>query len=169
MKYIHKLDEYLARVETLLVILILSAMILLAFSQIILRNFFATSLSWGDILLRHLVLWIGFLGASLATREGRHINIDVLTRLVSPPVKRITQAIVNLTASIVCFFLLRASIQFLRFEMEGQSELFNGIPSWVAELIIAIGFGLMMLRFFIQSLNSIFTSTPVHQTDEVPA
>ena len=52
----------------------------LAFLQIFLRNVFTTGLAWGDLVLRNLVLWIGFIGATLATREGKHINIDILSR-----------------------------------------------------------------------------------------
>lgn len=131
-------------------------MILLAFLQVILRNFFSTSIFWGDIFLRHLVLWIGFIGASLATKEGKHINIDVLSKLLTPKAKRISQIIVNLFASVICFFLMRAAITFIIMEREGGGIIFSDIPIWVAQIIIVIGFCIMMLRFFIRALENIF-------------
>jgi len=155
MKYINWFNSFLAKIETLFLIIILLTMILLAFLQVILRNFFSTSIFWGDTLLRHLVLWIAFIGASLATKENRHINIDVLSRSLSKSVKRITGSIVNLFASAVCFFLLRASITFLKYEQQSSSTLFKEIPVWIFQIIIAIGFGLMMLRFLIHALESI--------------
>ena len=75
-----RLDKKISRVEQVLVTILLTMMILLAFSQIVLRNFFATGISWGDSLVRYLVLWVGFIGAAIATREGKHINIDVVSR-----------------------------------------------------------------------------------------
>ncbi|MEZ4552068.1 MAG: TRAP transporter small permease subunit [Desulfobacterales bacterium] len=33
----------------------------------------------GDDLIRHLVLWIAFIGAGIATRSRSHVKIDVIT------------------------------------------------------------------------------------------
>jgi C4-dicarboxylate transporter DctQ subunit len=76
MSRLERLDEAIDRVETAIVVLFISAMLVIAFLQIFLRNVFTTGLTWGDLILRNLVLWIGFIGATLATREGKHINID---------------------------------------------------------------------------------------------
>ncbi len=155
-KYIHSINNILAKIETVFLIIILLSMILLAFLQVILRNFFSTSIFWGDTFLRHLVLWVGFIGASLATREGRHINIDVLSRLLSPNAKRINAIIINLFSATVCFFLLRAAITFIKFEKEAGSTLFKGIPVWIFQIIIAIGFGLITIRFLVHAYENIF-------------
>ena len=52
-----QIDEAIGRVEQILNVVLLSALILFAFSQIILRNFFSTGIAWGDALVRSLVLW----------------------------------------------------------------------------------------------------------------
>ena len=81
-----KLDQWndaLGRVEKFFVVVMLSVMILLAFLQIVLRNAFSTGISWGDPIVRYLVLWVAFIGASLATKEEKHITIEVLSRWVS--------------------------------------------------------------------------------------
>src|SRR5512139_1600564 len=75
-----KADEGIAKVEQILIVTFLSFMIFVAFFQIVLRNAFSTGLDWGDSFLRYLVLWIGFLGATLATKEEKHINIDIVSR-----------------------------------------------------------------------------------------
>ena len=68
MKILNFLNKWIEKTETVLLIVILTVMILLSFLQVLLRNFFDQGLLWGDIFLRNLVLWVGFLGASLATR-----------------------------------------------------------------------------------------------------
>lgn len=155
MKYLHTINTILEKIETILVIIILTSMIIIAFTQILLRNFFSTSLSWGDVLLRHLVLWIGFLSASLATREGKHISIDVFSKILKPKAKNITQIFVNLFAALISFFLMNAAIDFIKMEYEGGGTLFYEFPVWIAQLIIAIGFGTMMFRFFIKALENV--------------
>jgi TRAP-type C4-dicarboxylate transport system permease small subunit len=73
-----RIDAAIGRVEQALLVVLLSVLILIAFSQIILRNFFSTGIAWGDALVRSLVLWTGFIGATIAAREGQHISIDVV-------------------------------------------------------------------------------------------
>ncbi len=159
MKVLKFLDKLISHIETIFIVLILSTMILLAFLQVILRNFFSTSIFGGDVFLRHLVLWIGFIGASLATREGKHINIDVLSKILPEKGKQISQVIINLFAAFVSFFLMHAAINFIKMEAEMGGNISPGIPTWAAQLIIAIGFGIMMFRFFMRSIENIYTLT----------
>ncbi|MCL2779018.1 MAG: TRAP transporter small permease [Polyangiaceae bacterium] len=51
---------------------------------------------------KRLTLWLALLGASVATGQGKHINIDVAMRLLSPK-RRIPLAVFGwLTAAVVC-------------------------------------------------------------------
>ena len=77
MKSWERLDALLARVEQALLVFFLALMMVTAFSQIAVRNLFGIGLTWSEPLVRYLVLWVGFLGAALAVREGRHITIEV--------------------------------------------------------------------------------------------
>ncbi|MCW8949588.1 MAG: TRAP transporter small permease, partial [Sedimenticola sp.] len=63
MTQLKRLGTLLLQVEDLLLSLLLTSMILLATSQILLRNFWDYSLTWGDPSLRLMVLWITLLGA----------------------------------------------------------------------------------------------------------
>jgi len=72
--HLRRLDDGLARIEGLFLVATLTCMILLSIAQIILRNFFETSIPHGDVVNRHLVLWICFLGASMAAYRRRHID-----------------------------------------------------------------------------------------------
>jgi TRAP-type C4-dicarboxylate transport system permease small subunit len=59
-------------------------MISLAFAQIVLRNGFDGGIVWADSLLRIMVLWIALIGAVVASRDQRHINIDLISRFLPP-------------------------------------------------------------------------------------
>lgn len=150
MKFLLRLDSILTRVEGWLVIALLSVMILLSFVQVVLRNAFSESLAWGDILLRHLVLWVGFLGAALATSNERHINIDALTRFLTPKLKHAVKIVTNLFAASICFLLFQASITFLSNEISDKSTVFGSVPSIYSEIIIPVGFGLIIIHFLIR-------------------
>jgi TRAP-type C4-dicarboxylate transport system permease small subunit len=152
---LHRIDSALALLENSLIILTLGLMVILAFLQVLLRNFFETGLLWGDIFLRHLVLWVGFAGASLATRQEKHINIDILTRVI--PARLIPQVkiVIDIIAAVICFVLARASYIFLTFEIEAGTTLFEDIPSWYFQIILPLGFAMMGFRYFLKIVEQI--------------
>lgn len=156
MAHWNRLDEVIARAEQFLLAILLSLMILVAFSQILLRNFFATGISWGDQFVRYLVVWAGFAGAALATREGKHIKIDVFSRWVPGRSNRIIKMITNLFSFFICGLLAYAAIVFVRNEAQIGGATFFEIPTWIPQLIIPVSFGLMALRFGLRALAEFF-------------
>jgi TRAP-type C4-dicarboxylate transport system permease small subunit len=146
-----KLDEIADRIEGRLLVLFLSLMIGIAFLQVLLRNLFSTGLSWGDPLVRNLVLWIGFIGAALATREGKHINIDILSRWVPFVGKKWIDRVTNLLSSLVCGLLTYGAMKFIRNETLSGDTTFLGVPVWVPEIILPVTLAVMTLRFFFRS------------------
>lgn len=153
MSLIQKINQYVVKAETVLLVFIVLSMVLLAFAQVVLRNLFDQGILWADIFLRHLVLWVGFIGASLATREEKHINIDVLTRFTKGRPKAVIQTIVMLFAVYICYLLLTASWNFVMEEREYQTMLFENIPAWYFQIIIPIGFSLMGIRFLLSAIE----------------
>lgn len=136
---IHKIEEWLLVGLTAL-------LVLLASSQILLRNVFDSGMPWNEPLLRILVMWIGLLGALVATRENRHINIDLVSRMVPPYYRRVIELINHLFTALVCLLIAEYSRQFVVLEMEDGIEAFNGVPAWPFELIIPAAFALMAIR-----------------------
>ena len=152
-------NEALSRVEKYLVGAMLSVMILLAFLQIILRNVLSTGISWGDPLVRYLVLWVGFIGASLATKEGKHITIEIFSRWFSKHSGLYFKAIASLVSAFVCGLLTFAGWTFVQNEAQMAATSFLKIPAWVPQIIIPVTFALITLRFifsFFATLVTIF-------------
>jgi len=149
-KVLQKLDGAIARLEAAALIVILSTMMLVAFAQVVLRNFFSTALSWGDGLTRALVLWAGFIGASLAVNQGRYINIDVISRLLPPKQRRFVRYLIYIFAITVCFLLGLAAVNFVETEKVAGTEYSIGIQSWLVELVIPIVFFFLSLRFLLK-------------------
>src|SRR3989304_3685951 len=102
-------DKWLERFSGWLIVGFLYIMIVMSFGQVVLRNFFGTSIEWGDIFLRHLVLWVGYFGAVIATGERRHFKIEFLTKIVPGRVCKAFFIVTNLFAAVICFLLMQAS------------------------------------------------------------
>ena len=159
-----RLDKIIDRMEQRLLVTLLSLMILIAFSQIVLRNLFDTGLAWGDPLVRNLVLWVSFIGATLATKEGKHINIDVVSRWMPPRGKILVEAITGLFSSLVCALMTFAALKFIKNEAQMGGNTFFGIPLWIPEIILPITFALMALRFSLHSLKNFSMTLRVNPT-----
>lgn len=142
-------DAAFARIVETLLLAALALMTLLVAGQVLLRNFLHSGISWADVASRHIVLWVAFLGAMLATRSRQHITIDVLTRFIPRKPRNAVRIVLDAFASVVAFLLARASLSFVLEEKAMGSELFAGIPTWFAEAIIPFGFAMISLEYVI--------------------
>src|SRR4030067_340622 len=164
-----RVDEAISRVEQTLLVTFLSFMILTAFLQILLRNFFSTGLDWGDSLVRNLVLWTGFIGATLATKEGKHINIDVVSRWLPALGKNAVTLITHLFSFFVCCGLTYAALKFIKNEVQMENITFLNIPAWIPEMILPLTFGLMTFRFGLRSFKNLYEMggmNPLHEREK---
>ncbi|MCH8156968.1 MAG: TRAP transporter small permease [Nitrospinae bacterium] len=158
MRFVKQIDDLLARIEAGFITLILSVMILLSFSQVILRNFFHDSILWGDIFLRQMVLWVAFLGASLAARERQHIAIDFLPNVLPPLWKKPIRIFTSLCAAGISIFLARAAWTFVAFEREAESVLFLNLPVWIFQTVLPYSFFLLTIRFLLNAVEDLLAS-----------
>lgn len=147
MGLLHWLDHWLASLERAMVILLLTGLLGLGLLQVIERNVLASGIFWADELLQHMVLWLGFLGASLATREHRHLSIDVLSHFLPRRWQLWIEFLLNTAALVLCTFLAQAAWGLVRSEYTAGTVLTFGASAWLAQSIIPLGFGAITLRF----------------------
>lgn len=143
--------QRLHRFEDALLVVLLSAMIGLASMQILLRNLFDTGFVWIDPLLRVLVLWLGLIGAMVATRNNKHIQIDVLTRFFTRNTLRLVQAVVGQVSAWTCLIIAAYGLQWVRLDLIDGLVSFAGIPAWVLEAVIPVSFATIGLRYLFMS------------------
>ena len=113
MKLFKQIDKAIAKLEIGFITVILSLMIILSFGQVILRNFFNESILWGDIFLRQMVLWVGFVGASLAARNQQHIAVDFLPNILPSSWRKPIQTLTKICAAVISIFLAQAAWSFV--------------------------------------------------------
>ena len=135
--------------ENLVIGLLLVAMIVLACTQIFLRNFDFGTLVWADETINHAVLWIAMVAGVAAAREDRHISIDVLSRFLPPRGRAAIALLVDLFTAGVCGVLAWYGWQLASFALEDEATLLVGIPVWVAQAVVPLAFLLMAWRYLI--------------------
>lgn len=142
------------RTEEIVLVTLLALMVLLGTLLILFRNVLAISLFWIDPLLRHLVLWVALLGASVATREDRHISIDLLPQQLSPQIRSWIQGGLYLFSAAVCFLLIMPAVRFIQEEYLTGKPLALGIPIWASQSIMPVMLTVLCLRFLTKAWNT---------------
>lgn len=155
MRFLRALEKILTKAVTWLLVFFFVVMLGIAAVQVLLRIFFHSGVIWGDIAARHMVLWVGFFGAYMATREDKHFHIDVLTRFLSPKLKAWFSAFSDLFAIVICYFMLQASLTFVEVGMDADSMLFLQVPQRAAAVIVPLGFCLIMIQFLLRMIENI--------------
>jgi len=142
----------LHRAEDALLAILLTTMILLASTQILLRNFLDSGYVWIDPILRVMVLWLGLIGATVATRANKHIRIDLLSRYFDRNTHRLIQSVVGQVSAWTCLVVAWYGFKWIHLDYLDGLTSFAGIPAWMLEVIIPATFTLIGLRYLIMSV-----------------
>lgn len=146
-----------------LIVAVLLFMVLMAVLQIILRNFFGSSLVWIEPFLQNAVLWIGLLGAMIASRRDEHIRIDIASHYLPASVQRWLAVLVDFFTTAICALVAWHSFFFVLGEMEFPTSGFANVPSWVLQAIIPLGFAMIAGRYAILLVLDLLNRRPPMQ------
>lgn len=141
--------------ENALLIAMLALMVSLAAAQIFFRNFLDMSIFGADQMLRLLVLWVAFLGAVAASREGKHIHVDAIARWLPGRIKSGVVALTDLFTLVVCVLLAWQALRFMQSAHTSGELVFGSLPVWVAALILPLAFTLIALRYGLRLMHHV--------------
>ncbi len=163
---IERLDQLGRLLENLALVTLLSGMILLAVGQIVLREVFDTGVIWADELIKLMVLWLAMVGSIAASRDNRHIRIDVLSHVLPGALVNVARIVVDLFAAAVCAVIAVQAWRYLQLEIEFEDQVLVDTPAWIAHLIVPLAFALTSYRFVILAVKDV--GRMVRGGDEAP-
>ena len=114
---------------------------------------FSISIPYSRVILMHLFLLTGLFATMLTTQAKEHITIAVIQYTKSQKLKNILAFITGLVAAVVAVNLFWNSFSFLMTNPPGRTVAF--IPEDVFIMCISVAFGVIALRFAIQSSHTI--------------
>ncbi|HCP48133.1 MAG TPA: hypothetical protein DIU15_18995, partial [Deltaproteobacteria bacterium] len=127
------LDRALDRLETTIIFVATLGMTGLVFLDFVNRESDSFSLEIADPVKLSLLmmLWVAFLGSSLATRDGKHLAIDAADRALSPKGSRLLYRISMLLATIFSWQLFKASVAVVKKHFFNESLAKVTVPETV--------------------------------------
>lgn len=135
-----------AWLENAFVVLTLTCMLLLAVVQVVLRNGFDSGIEWADGFQQYALLWIAFLGASIASRERKHISIDAFLSLLPERIRYGSRWLPALFSAGVCAVAAWCCWLLIVYEKESGDIAFGEVPLWWCITIMPVSFVVMAVR-----------------------
>jgi len=140
-------------IEDALLVFLLGSMVVLACTQIVLRNLFDGAIIWADPLLRVAVLWVGMIGAMVATRNDRQISIDAVSRFLPDLWKARMRVVTDLFTAAVSTVVAWSAFRLMMDDRAAGGVAIAKVPVWVCESILPVAFAVIALRYLLYAIK----------------
>jgi tripartite ATP-independent transporter DctM subunit len=124
----------------------LLTMVVLPLVEIVWRLLFKSGIPASGPIVRNLTLWVGFLGAAVAAREGRMLALATGQLIPEGRLREAASVFAATVAAIVSAMLAWASAEMVLVDRGAGMEIGAGIKEWWAEAMLPIAFTLIAVR-----------------------
>jgi TRAP-type transport system small permease protein len=93
MDWLDKATAAYCKLLELLLVVLLAAMVLMVFGNVVLRYGFNSGITFSEELSRWAFVWMTFLGAIIALKDNGHLGTDMLVGRLGPTGKKVCLAI----------------------------------------------------------------------------
>lgn len=134
-----------ARIEDVLLTVVLGLMIVLPITEIVARQLGWTGIASSSTVVQHCTLAVSMLGAAVAARQGRLLTIGT-SAFLKGRARMMAATVAATGAAAVSALLTVASLRFVMTERTTGAMLAGQVPVWLVEAILPIGFAAIAIR-----------------------
>ncbi len=145
LKPLRKVFKYIEKSINVAVFVLLSVMIVNLTINVLTRYVFKFPIIWAEELGRYIMVWCAFLGMSIAIRDGDHVNITFIRKLLP---KVVQKALFHLSNIVVLIFLVSVLLKSLEHmsTLKGQISPALQIPMSIPYISVTVGMVTMILQ-----------------------
>jgi len=136
----------LAILEDAIASLALFVMVVLPLAEIVSRRAFSRGIPGSGPIVQHLTLWVGFLGAAIAARDGKLLALATGTFIPPGLWRRAADIFAAAFGACAAVMLAWGGWQMVMIEREAGTNIGADIQAWVAQLVLPIAFALIAAR-----------------------
>lgn len=148
-----RVADALAALTKAAVALAMGMMAVIISAEVFFRYVLNSSLYFSEELSRFCFIWAGFLGASLALREGGHIGVTVLVDRLPPAVQRRMLAVARVLVLLLLLVVMVAGASVLPDQWAQQTSTLGFSVFWFY-LAVPVGALLMAVQLVALSCSS---------------
>lgn len=138
-------EDWFVKLNQWAVIALMATMALLVFVNVVSRYVFNYSIIWVEELTQYQMIWIAYLGAGLALREGRHVAVDTLQDLLPARLQRLVRLLIWSAIAVFLVTLTILGFQIAAFTWNQETPVMN-VPTGLPYLAIPIGAAVFLLH-----------------------
>jgi len=146
-----KVREYIKRFENALTICVFGILTIFPAIEIFTRILGRPGVPASPILVQHMTLWIGFIGAVLATRQNKLLSLTRVPLFSSDKVFNNGRWIAKNISFVIIGALFWGSISLVMIEYNYPIQISPGVYRWFIQLIMPAGFLLIAFQIFLKS------------------
>jgi TRAP-type C4-dicarboxylate transport system permease small subunit len=142
------IETVLVRANQWLVVGLMGSMVVLVFANVVSRYLLGRSMIWVEEFTQYEMIWVTYLGAGLALREGRHVAVDTLQDLLP---ERLRLRLRTLIACAIAAFLAVVcvlGVQIAAFTWDQETAVMN-VPAGLPYLAVPIGAAACLLHLVV--------------------
>jgi len=126
----------------------LALMVVLVFGNVVLRYGFNTGITVSEELSRWLFVWITFMGAIVAMKEGTHLGSDTLVSRLSLAGKKVCFVLAHLLMLFACWLLFKGSLDQVIINRETTSAVMEISMAYfyACGMVLAVYGGVILLQ-----------------------
>jgi tripartite ATP-independent transporter DctM subunit len=121
-------------------------MVVLPLAEIVSRRAFARGIPGSGPIVQHLTLWVGFLGAAIAARDGKLLALATGTFIPRGTPRRTADLLAAGFGAMAASLLAWGGWQMTMIEREAGTNIGAGIQAWVAQIVLPVTFALIAIR-----------------------
>ena len=141
------MSTFINKLEEGAISLLLAAMTLLVFVEVVFRFGFGVGIHWAQELTLLLSGWMVMFGVSYGIKVGSHIGVDALVKLFPSHVRRAVAVVAIVLCLVYCGLFLFGSWAYLgKLKSVGIHLEDIPVPKWIANSILFVGMAMMAVR-----------------------
>ncbi len=163
-----RITDLFFRLAELTLVIMLSAMVIMVFGNVVLRYGFNDSIISSEELSRFLFIWITFLGAIVAMRDNAHLGLDSVVRKLGLGGKKIAFALSNLLMLGCCALMFYGTYRQHGINASTRSAVTEIPMSWVYGVgyLASVAMGLMILNKLVRLARGEFDESDLIQVQD---
>ena len=140
-----------------IIALLLAAMIIIVFTNVVLRYGFGSPIAWADQVATYGIVYVTFIGAPRVLARRGHVAVDILENTLSPAGRRVLRTGIDTVGFLYCSVFTLLALRETQRLIDRGAQFTDAVtvPQWIVYSVIPLGAALLALQFLAHLLTDL--------------
>jgi TRAP-type C4-dicarboxylate transport system permease small subunit len=153
--WIDKAAEGYCKLLEIVLVALLAAMVAMVFGNVVLRYVFNSGITVSEELSRWAFVWMTFLGAIIAVKDGGHLGTDMLVGRLGVTGRKVCLGMAETLMLYCCWLIFSGSLAQTRINLDVEAPVSGWSMGWVSG--VGVVFAVSAALFHLLKLGQLFS------------